>query len=117
MTYQCPVCLFDGLTFPPADHKICVCCGTQFGLDDFDYTVEELRARSLASGARWFSQHSPRLKLGCHPERGGVGGVKRRTPGLNPGRVGGSPNKKVRSQKPEFRSEKRGPRESPVLLF
>ena len=54
MTYTCPVCGYDGMPDPPADFEICPCCGTEFGNDDFDATHEELRARWVAGGARWW---------------------------------------------------------------
>jgi hypothetical protein len=59
MKYTCPVCGFDSLPDPPADYKICPCCGTEFGLSDLIHSWDELRDRWLAKGARWFSQHTP----------------------------------------------------------
>ena len=41
MKYVCPVCFYDQLTEEPYDedgyglYEICVCCGFQFGLDDY----------------------------------------------------------------------------------
>lgn len=55
MNDQCPVCFFRPLPWPPEDHNICVCCGTEFGFDDFDATNDELRRRWIAKGMPWFS--------------------------------------------------------------
>jgi hypothetical protein len=60
MNDRCPVCLYEPLPWPAEDHNICVCCGTEFGFDDFDFTHDQLRERWLMSGAPWFSQeHHP----------------------------------------------------------
>ncbi len=56
--YTCPVCGYDHLIRPPADHLICPCCGTQFGLDDEDLTYAELRLAWVANGARWWSPNT-----------------------------------------------------------
>lgn len=56
MKNKCPVCFYDGLLYPPVNHSICPCCGTEFGLDDYDFTVPELRLRWILSGALWFSR-------------------------------------------------------------
>lgn len=55
-TYLCPVCGYDGLDLPPDNHTICPSCGTQFGLDTLLHSVDELRLRWLALGARWWSE-------------------------------------------------------------
>ena len=59
MSYRCPVCLFRPLPWPPSDHNICICCGTEFGFDDFDYTHDALRARWVQAGGPWFSREYP----------------------------------------------------------
>jgi hypothetical protein len=59
MNFRCPVCLFAGLPYPPADYNICPCCGTEFGSDDNEYTHEQLLARWIAGGALWFYGHPP----------------------------------------------------------
>lgn len=58
MKYRCPVCFFAALPWPPEDHNICICCGTEFDLDDFDFTHDELRAKWVESG-QWFSEDLP----------------------------------------------------------
>jgi len=55
----CPVCGYSGLERPPADFAICSCCGTEFGYDDFDVSVETLRSRWRSAGSPWFSRHTP----------------------------------------------------------
>ncbi len=59
MKYSCPVCGFDALPDPPADYKICPCCGTEFGYHDLTHSWDALRERWLANGAPWFSDHIP----------------------------------------------------------
>jgi hypothetical protein len=59
MTHVCPVCGYDRLRRPPADFLICASCGTEFGLDDDDRSVEELRHDWLAAGAPWWSTTTP----------------------------------------------------------
>jgi hypothetical protein len=54
MRYQCPVCLFSGLPYPPTDYHICPCCGTEFGNDDEEFTHTQLRDLWIAHGAKWF---------------------------------------------------------------
>jgi len=41
---------------PASDYAICPSCGTEFGVDDFEYTPEELRARWIANGKTWSSR-------------------------------------------------------------
>jgi len=55
MTFTCPVCGYDRMPFPPEDHHICSCCGTEFGYEDIRRTHEELREEWLSRGAPWFS--------------------------------------------------------------
>ncbi len=55
MKYYCPVCAYSDLTFPPQDHNICPCCGTEFGYDDNSKSWDDLRQEWIDSGARWFS--------------------------------------------------------------
>lgn len=47
MSYQCPVCGYNRLSKPPQDYTICPCCGTEFEVDDFDKTYDQLRAEWL----------------------------------------------------------------------
>jgi hypothetical protein len=56
MTYTCPVCGFQQMPFPPADHNICSCCGTEFGYHDRVRTPQSLRKAWTGSGCRWFSK-------------------------------------------------------------
>lgn len=55
MKYQCPVCGFNKMPFPPEDHNICSCCGTEFGYHDFRLSHADLRRSWIESGAHWFS--------------------------------------------------------------
>jgi hypothetical protein len=59
MKYLCPVCGFDNMPFPPEDHNICPCCGTEFGYHDLRMSHQELRERWAAGGASWFSAAMP----------------------------------------------------------
>ena len=59
MNYICPVCGYNRLRLPPADHTICPSCGTQFGYDDCTLSHEELRREWLLSGPRWWSRGTP----------------------------------------------------------
>jgi len=60
MTYQCPVCGFDKMPFPPKDNNICSCCGTEFGYHDLRLSHADLRAQWVAKGAPWFSNRMPK---------------------------------------------------------
>lgn len=60
MTFNCPVCFYDALPYPPADYHICPCCGTEFGNDDVEYSYAELRQNWADSGAHWFFGQPPR---------------------------------------------------------
>jgi hypothetical protein len=53
--FYCPVCGYDQLDEPPANHNICSCCGTHFGYHDVGHSWAELRERWLLKGAPWFS--------------------------------------------------------------
>ncbi len=59
MKYQCPVCFYDGLPYPPADYHICLCCGTEFGNDDAEFSHAQLREMWVGSGAPWFFRNPP----------------------------------------------------------
>jgi|SRR4051812_22097390 hypothetical protein len=60
MKHMCPVCGFPNMAEAPQDYEICPCCGTEFGLDDFEHTHEELRKAWMGRGAPWFSKHTAR---------------------------------------------------------
>lgn len=62
--YKCPVCNFKGLYEPAYDERgvgsddICLCCGFQFGLDDFEYDCKEevhevCRRKWIKEGCNW----------------------------------------------------------------
>ncbi len=59
MRYRCPVCMYDSLPYPPADYHVCPCCGTEFGNDDAEYSLEQLREMWVAGGANWFFGKPP----------------------------------------------------------
>jgi hypothetical protein len=59
MIYQCPVCLYSRLPYPPRDYHICPCCGTEFGNDDVDFSHDQLREMWVAGGANWFFGRPP----------------------------------------------------------
>ena len=60
MRFQCPICFYDALPYPPADYHICLCCGTEFGNDDAEFSHEQLREMWVASGAPWFFREPPK---------------------------------------------------------
>ena len=66
MNHMCPVCGYDGLKVAPEDFEICPCCGTEFGLDDIQHTVAELREHWMGRGAPWFS-HTTLPQSGWNP--------------------------------------------------
>lgn len=55
MKYTCPVCGYDSLSRPADDYNICPSCGTEFGVDDIEYALEELRANWAHNGYQWHS--------------------------------------------------------------
>ncbi|AFZ25544.1 hypothetical protein Cylst_3394 [Cylindrospermum stagnale PCC 7417] len=63
--YLCPVCGYDQLQEPPygedgtASYEICPSCGVEFGHDDDECSIEELRQNWLQQGAKWWSQSTP----------------------------------------------------------
>lgn len=59
--YTCPVCGYDNLAWPRYDGQICPSCGTEFGYDDFNKTVEQLRQAWIENGMNW-CDHSRRPK-------------------------------------------------------
>lgn len=59
MDYRCPVCFFDKMPYPANDYNICPCCGTEFGNDDVDYTLEELRESWIENDCPWFYEEPP----------------------------------------------------------
>ncbi len=66
MGYQCPVCGFLEMPYPPEDYNICPCCGTEFGYHDFSRTHSSLRRIWIDAGCRWFSS-AMQLPAGWNP--------------------------------------------------
>jgi hypothetical protein len=68
--YQCPVCLWNTQDGPIRAHKICPCCGTQYGyasigpLDYLLHPYSELREEWLKSGGKWWVVEAARSR-GC----------------------------------------------------
>ena len=54
----CPVCGFQ-MEDPPCAYNICPSCGTEFGNNDLNASVDELRSAWLAAGPRWWSPVDP----------------------------------------------------------
>lgn len=54
VTHMCPVCGF-GMDDPPEDFNIGPSCGTEFGNNDANASIDSLRAAWLESGAKWRS--------------------------------------------------------------
>lgn len=59
MNYICPVCMYPRLPYPPVAYHICPCCSTEFGNDDAEHSVEQLREMWIAGGANWFFGKAP----------------------------------------------------------
>lgn len=68
MSYICPVCGFDKLSFQPYDenglpsYEICPCCGFEFGCDDFpdkEKAFDKWRLKWIEEGCKWFSRNPP----------------------------------------------------------
>lgn len=55
MSYLCPVCGYSQLSSPPRDFMICPSCGTEFGNDDFEQSIDELHLEWIRGGMKWFS--------------------------------------------------------------
>jgi hypothetical protein len=51
--------MYPRLPYPPRAYHICPCCSTEFGNDDADHTVEQLREMWIAGGANWFFGRAP----------------------------------------------------------
>ena len=58
--FTCPICGYDKMPRPPEDYTICPSCGTEFWIDDVEYTPDELRARWINTGYAWHSRVVPR---------------------------------------------------------
>lgn len=50
----CPVCGY-GMEYPPADYNICPSCGTEFGVNDVNSSIAELRNGWIVRGLAWWS--------------------------------------------------------------
>jgi hypothetical protein len=57
--HTCPVCGYDKLRRPAANHLICPSCGTQFEYHDSIRTHAELREQWVAGGMLWHSRARP----------------------------------------------------------
>lgn len=69
--HMCPICGYEKLRDAPYDERgvgsdeICVCCGFQFGFDDFpdkDKAIKEWRNNWINGGCKWFSKKTERPK-------------------------------------------------------
>jgi hypothetical protein len=54
----CTVCGY-AMDDQPEDYNICPSCGTEFGVNDVNSTVEDLRELWLESGPAWWSPTDP----------------------------------------------------------
>lgn len=70
----CPVCRYDGLREPPyneegqGSYEICVCCGFQFGNDDYpekEPAYRMWRTKWVENGCKWFSKKTQPPKHWC----------------------------------------------------
>lgn len=65
--YKCPVCGYDKLKKPLYDdngfgtYEICVCCGFEFGTDDYpnkEESYKSWRENWKKNGCKWFSREN-----------------------------------------------------------
>lgn len=49
----CLVCGFE-MRYAAKDNNICVCCGTEFGYDDYHLSYSDLRTEWIENGAGWW---------------------------------------------------------------
>lgn len=70
--YTCPVCGYDKIENPIYDkdgygtYEICVCCGFEFGCDDYPKKEEAFikwRNNWIIDGCQWFSQSTTKPKV------------------------------------------------------
>jgi hypothetical protein len=54
----CPVCGY-AMDDRPEDYNICPSCGTEFGVNDVNSTIEDLRELWLDGGPAWWSPTDP----------------------------------------------------------
>ena len=52
MYHLCPVCDYNKLESPAENYMICPSCGTEFGVDDVEYTPNELREIWIKGGRK-----------------------------------------------------------------
>ena len=50
----CPVCGYE-MEAPPKDYRICPSCGTEFGVNDVNASIAELRESWMSTGPAWWS--------------------------------------------------------------
>jgi hypothetical protein len=51
---SCPVCGYQ-MEAPPKNYRICPSCGTEFGVNDVNASVAELRDAWIGTGPKWWS--------------------------------------------------------------
>ncbi len=51
----CPVCGYE-MEAPPRDYRICPSCGTEFGVNDANASIAELRNAWIKTGPQWWSR-------------------------------------------------------------
>jgi len=44
---------------PPKDYRICSSCGTEFGVNDANASIAELRDAWIRTGPKWWSNTDP----------------------------------------------------------
>jgi len=52
---MCPVCGYE-MEAPPRDYRICPSCGTEFGVNDMNASIAELREAWMKTGPSWWSK-------------------------------------------------------------
>jgi|SRR5208337_2074308 len=55
----CPVCGFE-MEAPPKNYNICSSCGTEFGVNDVNASIAELREAWMKTGPMWWSKTEPK---------------------------------------------------------
>ncbi len=59
MQNLCYVCGYE-MDEPPSEYNICPSCGTEFGVNDANASVEELREAWIETGPKWWSDTDPK---------------------------------------------------------
>jgi hypothetical protein len=84
--YPCPICWYMN-SQPCENYNMCPSCGTEFGVNDQNATIDELRTSWIKTGPKWWSKSDPEpmnwnpwLQLACGYRIGKVKCIQRVSP-------------------------------------